>query len=104
MHGWADQYDENNSFIWMRNFEPPAVSMQAVWSAARGLLFMYDLTGDDRYLAPLRKILAWMESVPEDQQGWLWYAHRDYSAEKNLAVIRTPDHPEGAKQGVPVRA
>lgn len=104
MYGWADQYDENNNFIWMRNFEPPAVSMQAVWSAARGLLFMYDLTGDDRYLDPLRKVLAWMETVPEDQQGWLWYAHRDYSAEENFAVIRTPDHPEGVKQGVPVRA
>ena len=25
--GWADQYDEKNQFIWMREFEPPAVSM-----------------------------------------------------------------------------
>ncbi|MBC8868774.1 MAG: hypothetical protein H8E44_05125 [Planctomycetes bacterium] len=104
MYGWADQYDENNNFIWMRNFEPPAVSMQAVWSAARGLVFMYDLTGDPRYLEPLRKVLTWMESVPEKERGWLWYAHRDYSAEENFAVIKTPDDPEGIKQGVAIRA
>ncbi len=26
-YGWADQYNEKNEFIWMRNFEPPAVSI-----------------------------------------------------------------------------
>jgi hypothetical protein len=104
IYGWADQYDENNQFIWMRNFEPPAVSMQAVQSASLGLLLMYDLTGDEKYLEPLRKVLTWLETVPEEARGWLWYAHRDYSAEENQAVVRTADHPEGIKQGVPIRA
>jgi hypothetical protein len=104
MYGWADQYDANNNFIWMRSFEPPAVSMQAVSSATRGLLLMYDVTGDPRYIEPLRKVLAWMESVPEDQHGWLWYAHRDYSAEENTALVRMPGHADPVKQGVPIRA
>jgi len=72
-YGWADQYDESNRFVWMRSFEPPAVSMQAISSAAWGLCQAYDLTGDDKYLEPLRKVLGWMTAVPEDQRGWLWY-------------------------------
>jgi len=72
-HGWADQYDENNDFIWMRGFEPPAVSMQAISAASWGLCLAYDLSGDDEYLEPLRKVLTWMDTVPEDQRGWLWY-------------------------------
>lgn len=71
--GWADQYDENNNFIWMRSFEPPAVSMQAISSALTGLTLAYDLTGDGKYLEPLRKVLTWMDTVPEEQRGWLWY-------------------------------
>ena len=71
--GWADQYDEKNNFIWMRNFEPPAVSMQAIGAATWGLCLAYDLTGDAKYLAPLRNVLTWMDTVPEPQRGWLWY-------------------------------
>lgn len=72
-YGWADQYNERNEFIWMRGFEPPAVSMQAISSATWGLCLAYDLTGNDKYLEPLRRILQWMETVPEDARGWLWY-------------------------------
>lgn len=72
-YGWADQYDELNQFIWMRGFEPPAVSMQAISAATWGLCLAYDLSGDGRYLEPLRKVLQWMDTVPEESQGWLWY-------------------------------
>lgn len=72
-YGWADQYNEKNEFVWMRNFEPPAVSMQAISSATWGLCLAYDLSGDPKYLEPLRKVLQWMDTVPEDQRGWLWY-------------------------------
>ena len=71
--GWADQYDQQNAFIWMRGFEPPAVSMQAISAATWGLCLAYDLSGDPKYLEPLRKVLQWMDTVPEDQRGWLWY-------------------------------
>jgi hypothetical protein len=72
-YGWADQYNEKNEFIWMRNFEPPAVSMQAISSATWGLCLAYDLSGDAKYLEPLKKVVQWMDTVPEDQRGWLWY-------------------------------
>jgi hypothetical protein len=72
-YGWADQYNEKNEFIWMRSFEPPAISMQAISAATWGLCLAYDLSADPKYLAPLRNVLRWMESVPEDQHGWLWY-------------------------------
>ena len=72
-YGWADQYNEKNEFIWMRNFEPPAVSMQAISSATWGLCLAYDLSGDPKYLEPLRKVLQWMDTVPENLRGWLWY-------------------------------
>ncbi len=80
--GWADQYDEQGNFIWMRDFEPPAVSMQAIHAATWGLCLAYDLTGDDKYLEPLRKVLQWMDTVPEEQRGWLWY-----DPEKNVPVV-----------------
>ncbi len=72
-YGWADQYGEQNEFIWMRNFEPPAVSMQAIGAATWGLCLAYDLSGDQRYLEPLRHVLEWMETVPAELRGWLWY-------------------------------
>ncbi len=81
-YGWADQYDEENNFIWMRNFEPPAVSMQAISSATWGLCLAYDVTGDEKYLEPLRNVLTWMDTVPEDQRGWLWY-----DPETNVPVV-----------------
>lgn len=72
-YGWADQYNEKNEFIWMRNFEPPAVSMQAIGAAAWGLTLAYDLTGDSKYLEPLKRVLTWLDAMPQDQRGWLWY-------------------------------
>ncbi|MBI2298506.1 MAG: hypothetical protein HYU66_06055 [Armatimonadetes bacterium] len=80
--GWADQYDTENHFIWMRNFEPPAVSMQAINAATSGLCLAYDLTGDAKYLAPLNRVLAWLDAVPADQRGWLWY-----DPEKSVPVV-----------------
>lgn len=38
-----------------------------------GLLLAYDLTGNDRYFEPLRRVLGWMASVPENKRGYLWY-------------------------------
>ncbi|MHB8974079.1 MAG: hypothetical protein ACYC3X_27905 [Pirellulaceae bacterium] len=72
-YGWADQYNDKNEFIWMRNFEPPAVSMQAISSATWGLGLAYDLSGDPKYLESMRRVLQWMDTVPENLRGWLWY-------------------------------
>jgi hypothetical protein len=101
-YGWADQYDENNKLIWMRNFEPPAVSMQAVNAVIPVLCLMYDLTGDDRYLAPLRKCLTWLDSVPEKDRGWLWY---DPQTQRPVVAYYNEmlpvDHPKAIKEIIP---
>jgi hypothetical protein len=57
----------------MRHFEPPAVSMQAISSATWGLGLAYDLSGDPKYLESMRRVLQWMDTVPENLRGWLWY-------------------------------
>ena len=55
-YGWASHYDANNRPVWGRNFEPPGVSSVGGESLA---LFMYDLTGDRKFLDPVRKYLEW---------------------------------------------
>ena len=46
-------------------------------------LVLYHMTGDERYLVPLRKHLAWLQSIPPEKKGWLWHAHRSWPAEEN---------------------
>jgi len=82
--GWAAQYDMDGEPCWARRMEPPAADTNfGTYGAGEGLLMLYDMTGDERYLQPLRKHMAWLESIPEAEKGWFWYAHRDWSAEEN---------------------
>ncbi len=101
-YGWADQYDEKNKPVWMRNFEPPAVSMQAVGSVVPVLSMMYDLSGEDRYLAPLRRCLSWLDSVPEKDRGWLWY---DPQSQRPVVAYYNEmlpvDHPKAIQDIIP---
>jgi hypothetical protein len=87
--GWAAQYDTNNVPRWARYMEPPAADLVfGTYGAGSTLLMLYDMTGDDRYLAPLRPHLAWLQSIPEPQKGWMWYAYRSWTAEENVASVR----------------
>lgn len=52
--GWAEQYGDDGKPAWARDFEPPAACMSSIDDAADALLLLYDLTGEDKYLAPLR--------------------------------------------------
>ena len=82
--GWAAQYDMQGRPAWARYMEPPAADTNfGTYGAGAALLMLYDITGQDRYLAPLRKHLAWLESIPAGKKGWMWYAHRAWSAAKN---------------------
>lgn len=100
--GWADQYDEKNQVVWMRDFEPPAVSMQAVHAVVPALCMMFDIAGDDRYLAPLAKCLAWLDSVPESDRGWLWY---DPATQRPVVAyykeMLPVDHPKAIREIIP---
>jgi hypothetical protein len=71
--GWAEQYTDDGKPAWAREFEPPATSMTAVEYAAEALFLLYDLTGDEKYLAPLRRCVQWGLNMPEQYRGYLLY-------------------------------
>ncbi|MCL4691102.1 MAG: hypothetical protein KJ060_01110 [Candidatus Hydrogenedentes bacterium] len=86
--GWAAQYDTSNVPRWARYMEPPAADLVfGTYGAGSALLMLYDMTGDDRYLAPLRPHLAWLQSIPEPQKGWMWYAYRNWTTEENVGKV-----------------
>jgi len=71
--GWAEQYGDDGKPAWAHEFEPPAACMSSIEDAAEALLMLYDLTGDDKYLAPLRKCVEWGLVMPEQYWGYLYY-------------------------------
>ncbi len=86
--GWAAQYTPDNEPRWARYMEPPGVDCTfGTQGGGAALLMLYDMTGEDRYLAPLRKHLAFLESIPQDKKGWLWYAHRSWTVDENKGTV-----------------
>jgi hypothetical protein len=71
--GWAEQYRDDGKPAWAREFEPPAACMSAIGEAADALFLIYDLTGDEQYLAPLRKCAEWGLNMPAEHKGYLYY-------------------------------
>jgi len=71
--GWAEQYGDDGKPAWAREFEPPAACLSSIADAADALLFLYDLTGEDKYLAPLRKCVDWGLNMPAAHKGYLYY-------------------------------
>lgn len=71
--GWAEQYGDDGKPAWAREFEPPAACLTSVGDASEALFLLYDLTGNDQFLAPLRKCVAWGLNMPEPYKGYLYY-------------------------------
>lgn len=81
--GWAEQYDQYNRPVWARNFEPPAWSRKASDSASRALVEVYRLSGDDRYLKPVKAYTAYMNTYfPEGET----YAYYDTESRRPIAA------------------
>ncbi len=59
--GWAQQYNHEMEPVWARKFEPPAVSGHESFGALRTLHELWAATGDEKYLAPMKSALAWLE-------------------------------------------
>ena len=70
--GWAGQYDEANQPVAARHFEPPSVTQYAARWAASGLFAAYSVTLDEKYLAPVRRVLEWFEANRVGDEGWWW--------------------------------
>jgi len=79
--GWAGQYDDKNRPSPARHHEPAAVTQYAPRWAANGLFAAYRETLDDKYLEPLRKVLAWFDAN-KLEGGWWW----DYDIETGRPI------------------
>ena len=67
--GWAQQYNFDMQPMWARKFEPPAISGRESEDAMETLLFLHEISGDPKFLAPIEPGLAWLKrSVLADGQ------------------------------------
>ena len=78
--GWAQQYDRDNKPAWARSHEPPAFCIRETGDACRILSMAYDISGDEKYLGPLRKYYAYRKTVK-----W-WSTFRDIKTGKPIAA------------------
>ena len=62
-YGWSLAYDGDNVPAWSRVYHPPALSPGSSTTACNTLLFMYDLTGDAKYLEPVPRYIEWEKSA-----------------------------------------
>lgn len=58
---WAQQYSYDMKPIWARRFEPPAIAGHESQEAMLTLLFIYEATGDSKYLKPIPDALAYLK-------------------------------------------
>ncbi len=70
-YGWAFQTDGDNVPVWARVYHPPGLVGGNSATACRTLFFMYDLTGDRKYLETIRPFIEWEKSavVPVEVEG-----------------------------------
>lgn len=81
--GWAAQYDADNNPAAARHFEPPSVTQYAPRWAAGGLYAAYRETGDEKYLAPMKRVLEWFETNKVGgEDAWWW----DYDVETGRPI------------------
>ena len=68
-YGWAFQTDADNNPVWARVYHPPG--LVGGNNGISALFFMYDLTGDRKYLQTIRPHIEWEKSavVPVEVDG-----------------------------------
>lgn len=59
--GWAQQYNREIQPIWARKFEPPAVAGRESQDVMESLLKIYQLSKDEKYLAPIITGVKYLE-------------------------------------------
>lgn len=85
---WAQQYDRDMHPAWARKFEPPAVTGGESQGVMRTLLFLYDKTGDKKFLEPIPRALAYLRSslLPDGRIA------RFYELQTNTPLFFTKDY------------
>jgi len=57
--GWAQQYDRDMHPAWARQFEPPSITGGESQSVMRALVLLHRETGNQKYLEPIPRALAY---------------------------------------------
>ncbi len=70
---WAQQYNFRVEPAWARAFEPPAVCSNESAGAVRLLLKVHAVTGEDRFLEPIPRFLAWLKRSNIGPDRWARY-------------------------------
>jgi hypothetical protein len=66
---WAQHYDYQMRPVWARRFEPPGVCGRESQDAISVLMKVYQLTGNEKYLEPVPRALAYLKTcvLPDGQ-------------------------------------
>lgn len=63
---WAQQYDADMQPAWARKFEPPSITGGESQGAIDTLLLLYRRTGDERFLEPIPRAIAYLRKSQLD--------------------------------------
>jgi hypothetical protein len=67
---WAQQYNAQLQPDWARAFEPPAVCSNESGGVMRLLVDLYIETGEEKYLEPLPRAIAWFQRSEVAPEIW----------------------------------
>jgi len=82
---WAQQYDREMKPAWARKFEPPSVCSSESVGVMHTLIDLYIETGEERFLEPIPRALAWFERSQIAPNRWA----RFYELETNRPLYFT---------------
>ena len=85
---WAQQYNADMHPAWARRFEPPAITGGESHGVLRTLLYLYRQTGNEEYLEPIPRALAYFKRS-QLVDGRL---ARFYELETNTPLYFTKDY------------
>jgi PelA/Pel-15E family pectate lyase len=70
---WAQQYNQRMEPAWARAFEPPAVTGGESGGAVRTLVDLFIETGEQKYLEPIPRVIAWWKRSEIAPGRWARY-------------------------------
>ncbi|WP_425396575.1 pectate lyase [Aeoliella sp.] len=101
--GWAQQYNYQMQPIWARKFEPAAIASDESQETIATLCLIAEMTGDQKYLQPIPKALAYLEQslLPDGRLARyyelqtnrpLYMTRRGRAYELTYSDTNLPDH------------